>query len=785
MPVEDLYILPDHVQLIPVKDIAEQTRSKFEYNEHDFVITNSNARNTSKIVDAASAGLLEEFKKPSSFIAVIFKYSYINKLNPQDTLEDAYTFLSRLRSEGFLVMYDATAQKVIGDLFSPGSFFKDYEVIEKIQGLSDTEVYKLKKDGLLFAMKILKPQDQSMSLPDQFDNEINVLEHVKGSNISPAIIESGKLDGNLYMILEYFHGTSCDKASEKYRNLNDHDNLLHLLTISVDILTAYEKLHKLSVIHSDIHPRNILVSENGTTQIIDFGLARFADSGKYNPRGGIGFFYEPEYASAILNGKPALPSSFAGEQYALAALIYFLITGKQYINFSFEKEVLLNQVINEPPVPFLQCDIDIDPEIEHALFKALSKNAANRYPSIGEFKTALSDIKNRLSNNSGIKIEVKYSFTEFCNRIKSRFGYCGNFIENGLQVSPTCSVNYGAAGIAYMFYRMSLIEKDPELLTLADVWANKAYDYINNKDTAFYATDIDITPATVGNISIYHNSTGVHLVQALINKAIGDQSSYYRCITNFIADASQPCEHIDITLGKSSVLIGCSLLHENIGNEHIALRHELEKFGNNIMNDIWVTIYAYESISSSNIINYKGIAHGWAGIIYASLRWCRQSGTALPSAFFQRVEQLFNTRIQEEDYTRWSISENNSSSWPGWCHGSAGYVFLWSELYKLTDNQNYLETAESTAKHFLAEENVTNGSLCCGLSGECYALLNLYNTTKNIFYLNEAKRLAKRILRNAYTLETKNNSLYKGDIGIAVLFTEISEPQYARMPLFE
>ena len=52
-------------------------------------------------------------------------------------------------------------------------------------------------------------------------------------------------------------------------------------------------------------------------------------------------------------------------------------------------------------------------------------------------------------------------------------------------------------------------------------------------------------------------------------------------------------------------------------------------------------------------------------------------------------------------------------------------------------------------------------------------------------YLNEAKKLARPLLLNAYSSETKNNSLYKGDIGIALFFTELAHPQYARMPLFE
>lgn len=775
MTADDLYILPEHVQLIPVADITEPARSKFEYNDDDFVLTYTNARNTSKVIDAASAVLLRQFKEPASMAAGIFKYSYLNKLNPQETLEEAYLFLSRLRSEGFLVKYDANAKKEGGDLLQRGATFNGYEVLKKLQGIADTEVYKLQKEGTFYALKILKPEGKSPTLAAQFHNEAQVLEQLNNYTISPKGIESGSFDENLYLVMEYVEGVPCDTAVEKYRNLNSRDNLSQLLRIAGNILAAYETLHKASVIHSDIHPRNILVSQNGDVKLIDFGLSRFANAKPHSLRGGISFFYEPEYARAIADGTPLPPSSVAGEQYAVAALLYLLLTGKQYLNFSYEKDVLLQQILTEPPLPFRAHDIDVNAEIEAVLFKALSKNAADRYASMSDFKTAWLQVTERLAHDT-TAIASTHSYTAFCNDVKNRFGFNGPFIETGLQVAPACSVNYGAAGIAYMFYRMALTEKEPELLALADVWANRAYDYLKRGDAAFYATDIEITPETVGAVSIYHSATGVHLVQALISAAMGDDNAFQRSVFNFITDASKPCGSVDLTVGKSSVLIGCALLFEQLADEHNELRKNLQQFGNAVMNDIW---------TDTNRVDYNGIAHGWAGILYATLRWCMQSSVALPELFMQRVESLRNAGIEEGDYIRWPLTADNKDSWAGWCHGSAGYTFLWCALYRFTGDERYLETAEKTAKHFLAAEAISNASLCCGLAGECYALLSLYNTTKNAFYLTETKKRAKQVLQHVYSTEGKNNSLYKGDIGAAVLLTELMQPEHARMPLFE
>ena len=783
MSAQDLYILPEDVLLTPVQELGDQTRSKFEYDENDFVITYSNARNTSKVIDAFSASLIKEFRTPKSLPEGVFTYSMLNKVNAEDTLEDAYKFLVRLRSEGFLVLYDEEAIKKSGNAFQPGDLFKGYEVVEKLQGVADTEVYKLKTDNSFYALKLLKTTGKSAHLVESFNNEIEVLQLLDGT-VNPLLVEHGEYESNSYLIIQWAEGLPCDQAADQYRNTNNKKNLLKLLDLSCAILSAYKHLHSQDIIHSDIHPRNILVNDKGEVNIIDFGLARIAANKKYISRGGVGFFYEPEYADAIVNNSSQPESSFNGEQYAIAALLYVILTGKQYLNFSFEKDLLFNQILSEPPIPFVAYDLDIDPAVEQVIVKALSKNSDDRYASIDEFYKALYAIKNRISQAENN--DKQYSFNSFCDELRQRFGFNGQLIENGLQLAPTASVNYGAAGIAYMFYRMALAESDASLLSLADVWANRAAHYINDPEKGFYSKEIDITPETVGDTSIYHSASGVYLVQALISKEMGDYNIYYRSVMNFIYTATQPCENLDLTLGRSATLTACAILFENLLAINDDLKNELIIAGNATLKSIWEAIDDYAPVGIENRIQYNGIAHGWAGILYAVVKWCVIANQPIPTKFFHRVEELLSQGIVEENLMRWNLTSDNKVSWPGWCHGSAGYIFLWTALYNFTNDEKYLFTAEKTAKHFLAsqkESSVCN--LCCGGAGECYALLNLYNVTHNNFYLNEAKQLARKMLPHAYSGQMRNNSLYKGDVGVGVLLTELAYPEFARMPLFE
>ncbi len=784
MSPDQLLILPEEVLLIPMQELSEQVKDKFTFEEDDFILTYTHTRNTSKVVNPASVSLLKEFRTPKSLVEGIYKYSILNNLDPHQTLEESYMFLSRLKGEGFLVPYNETAHHQKEDLLKKDEVLGEYTVVGKIMSISDTEVYKIQKNSRFFALKILKPTTQTAYLTDSFNNEVEVLQHLEGI-VAPLLIEQGEYNGNPYMIIEWCAGLSCEENAEKYRNFNDARNLAKMLQTMYAIIKSYEHLHTQHVIHSDVHPRNIIITDQGQVKIIDFGLSKLESSARQVHRGGMGFFYEPEFAEASMLGRNQ-PATYAGEQYAVAALLYFLIIGKHYLNFSLESDTLFKQIATESPISFSNFDIALPAGIEAVIFKALSKKPEDRFTSMSAFAACWLEATRTVSQQAASIIELTYSFSAFCNSLKNKYGLNSNLIDNGLMLAPTCSVNYGAAGIAYMLYRMACIENDAELLSVADIWANRAAAYVMDERKAFYSADIEITPETVGTISIYHTASGVHLVQALISQALGDYVTSYNSIIRFIEAAGKPCENLDLTLGKSSTLIGCCLLYENATSGNATLLTELTNFGNITMDAIWEKAAAFPPISDKNPINYRGIAHGWAGIIYATLKWCDQAKTAIPENVYDRVDQLVALALKENNYTRWALTNTEAISWPGWCHGSAGYTFLWTLLHQITKDEKFLELAESTTRHFLlTDKNNNNGSLCCGMGGEAYALLNVYKINDKNFYLKEAKALAKKMLLNIGNPAMKNNSLYKGEVGAGVLFSELASAKHSLMPLFE
>jgi hypothetical protein len=106
--------------------------------------------------------------------------------------------------------------------------------------------------------------------------------------------------------------------------------------------------------------------------------------------------------------------------------------------------------------------------------------------------------------------------------------------------------------------------------------------------------------------------------------------------------------------------------------------------------------YGSAGIAYANL----GIAHGWAGLLYATLCWCAATGEPLPSALADRLDQLGECAepVNRCLHWKWDLASGHhnpaSQSMPGWCNGSAGYVFLWTEAHEAIGEKQYLELAE-------------------------------------------------------------------------------------------
>jgi serine/threonine protein kinase len=782
------FVLQSDVVLTPVLELPTTAREQIGAGEGDYALSRPTSRDPVRVLDRDSADLLQRFRSPTRIVDAILGYSRDHRVGAEATLEEAFPMLQRLIDSQVLVAAASDTSTSSRSGLKVGDQFAGARVLANVQVLDDTEVHLVRTgDGGHAALKLFNTAGGAAPLR-RMQREEAILRHLDGK-VAPRVLGAGDRAGAAYLLLEWRPGISAQAAASEARRAGGESRQA-LLELCCSIADAYARLHAAGVVHGDVHPRNVLVAADGTVTIIDFGSAVMPASGEPHTaralRGGIAFFLEPEYALAQRAGGPAPPVTVLGEQYAVAALVYLLVTGSHYLDFSLEPGELLRQIAEEQPLPFTERNTPPWPQLEELLLRCLSKRPEDRLPGMSAVVERLRAMSDAVPAPTGGPRSDMAPVRTLLDKILERVGFDGPLISEGLPAAPTSSLNYGAAGIAYALYRLAGVRDDPVLLALADVWVTRARAHMDDDDGC-YCTELDITPETVGRSSTFHSGAGVEAVSAIVAHARGDASARKAALGAFIERSSVPSVGLDLTLGRCSSLLGCCLLIETLVTADPAEREELRRFGDRTAQDIRTEIAALPPIVHCGEIEYMGVAHGWAGILYALLLWDEVTGSAPPPDLAPRLDELALCAQPWGRGLRWTIrSDGAGSHMGGWCNGSAGFVHLFTLAWRTSRDHRWLQLAEQAAwTTWEADDPVS--SLCCGRSGRAYALLNLYRHTADAAWHERARDLALRAAAHAADGdgEGRGNSLYKGLVGVSLLAAEIEVPAQARMPFFE
>jgi hypothetical protein len=361
----------------------------------------------------------------------------------------------------------------------------------------------------------------------------------------------------------------------------------------------------------------------------------------------------------------------------------------------------------------------------------------------------------------------------------ARYRPGGMAMRSGPANPPFVSINFGAAGIAYAIYRLARSRGD--MLALASAWVQKAFALSSNAK-AYYDPDLELVPEMVGQVSLFHSVCGLHCVDALVRFALGDVGGTARAIQAFVEASRAPCDNPDLTLGTSSLLLGCAELLESADTSSLLDLNPLRRRGDEIADALSEILHS-EQIATSTRIRYLGIAHGWAGLVFALLRWTRATRRSAQSLLAAKLDELAELAIPHDGGVCWTMHNNSSALMPGWCHGTAGYTMLFALAHEVLRVPKHADLAERAAASSWNIET-SNGSLCCGNGGNCYAFLAAYRLTGARVWLDRARLAARRASGHASKLPFRD-SLYKGALGVALLGSELDRPATAAMPLFE
>lgn len=796
--------LKSDVLLIPVTELDPRTRQSIGCDDEDVAISRPQSRMPSTVVDAGAAALIEQFRTPRTLVEAVMLFAATRRLDPADVLEDAYRLVRQMMDQGVLVAPDAAAGPpsdggVLQAQYRRGDQVGDAEVLRVLQVVEDAELYVARHPSA--GACVLKVQRAGAHASvTHLGHEAQVLSRLAGG-AAPALIACDVIDERVCLLMEHCHGVESEFAAAECRDL-DTAALGRMRSLLRHIARAYATLHAHGVCHGDVHPRNVLVDADLGVRVIDFGLASLAAPDGTDPvappRGGIAFFSEPEAARALLDGEPCPPLTTIGEQYSVAALLYYLLTGAHYVDFSLGRHELLEEIATRAPVAFAERGLPAWPALEACLRRALSKDPGARFGSMAEFADALDgiDVPALPSGARGATATPQQGLRDAAEAVLADTALDASWFAEGLPQGPTASLNYGAAGVAWALARVAQARQDAALLARADAWACRADRLSRTDPDAFLNPGGEITPETVGTITPLHSASGVAAVQAVVAWMRGDEDGHTRGVVGFLAavrpgdatasaGAGVPAMRLDLALGCASVVVGAGQLLQTLpGGDRHRMRGALVATGEEHLAELWRALDDSPPIAESDYDNL-GMAHGWAGFLYATLQWCEHTGRGLPAGVRTRLDQLAALAEPAGRGLVWPwtrVRGTDASYMPGWCNGSAGYVHLWTLAARVLGAPAFSALAEGAAWDAWDAQD-TSGTLCCGLAGRAYALLALHRHTGDAAWLERARLLGERAPQGRFE-DDYPHSLYKGRMVLPALAADLDDPAHAAQPFF-
>lgn len=278
-----------------------------------------------------------------------------------------------------------------------GKTISHYKIIEKIAEGSMGKVY-LAEDTVLkreVALKFLpKTFSQNKNAKERFISEARAASVLDHPNIC-VIHEIGETDDNqLFISMNYYKG---ETLREKLLDgpLSVKDTLKYITQIAKGLESAHEK----GIIHCDIKPGNILITEDGIPKIVDFGIAKVCCDVKLinneNASGTIAYMSPEQVENTNIDTRSDI--------WSLGVVFYEMLTGQVPFKDTF-KNAIMNSIMNEEPESITSIDSNIPPKLGKIVRQMLNKIPDQRYQTVTDL---LADLKNHQKNKANKTLVTK------------------------------------------------------------------------------------------------------------------------------------------------------------------------------------------------------------------------------------------------------------------------------------------------------------------------------------------------------------------------------------------
>lgn len=260
-----------------------------------------------------------------------------------------------------------------------------YQLVRRIGTGGMGSVYEAARADAEFeqrvAVKLMRASAEGDLAVRRFRYERRILAGLDHRNIA-ALIDGGiTVDGQPYFAMEYVDGVPLTTWADAH-----HLTLRQRLVLFLQVTAAVQHAHQLLVVHRDLKPGNILVTESGTVKLLDFGIARLLredeGSGQLPLTQGDQPGLTPDYAAP--EQWRGLPVGPAADVYALGVILYELLTGRRPFDLRNKMRAEIEQLVCHQPAPRpsrVPGSRQLRGDLDAIVLMALRKEPERRYGS--------------------------------------------------------------------------------------------------------------------------------------------------------------------------------------------------------------------------------------------------------------------------------------------------------------------------------------------------------------------------------------------------------------------
>lgn len=272
-----------------------------------------------------------------------------------------------------------------------------YEILTKIGCGGMATVYKA-RDSVLNRNVAIKVLREEFTTDDEFIKRFNIEAQAAASLTHPNIVSIYDVgnEGDLhYIVMELIQG----KTLKEIISENGVLPWKWSVNISIQIASALEMAHRNNIVHRDIKPHNIIITEDGIAKVTDFGIAKAVSNSTITAFGttiGSVHYFSPEHArGGYTDAKSDL--------YSLGVVMYEMMTGRVPFDADTPVSIALKHMQEEPVEP-IKLNSTIPQVVNNIIMKAMQKDVNLRYPSATEM---LRDLRDALKDPNGDFVHIE------------------------------------------------------------------------------------------------------------------------------------------------------------------------------------------------------------------------------------------------------------------------------------------------------------------------------------------------------------------------------------------